>query len=416
MRIPDPSTPVVVLRCGLGALAIARYLGTLGVDVFGVDPDPRAPASLSRFLEGRLSSDLDPRNPERFREQLLAFGSTLGRRAILIPTTDHTAQFVADHADALAARYDFPRNDPDLVASLVSKQGMFEIARRCGVPTPATLFPRSAQDVEAFLDRVAFPLMLKGIDGARLQERTGTKMMVVRSATELMRAYAELDDPADPNLMLQEFIPGDDDQVFIFNGYFDAASRCLAGFTGHKIRQFPVHVGCASLGVCTSVPDVATMTTEFMARIGYRGVLDIGYRLDARDGLYKVLDVNPRVGQAYRLFVARNGLDSVRCLYLDLTGQPIPECVPREGRRWVIEDMDLISAHRYRQEKTLTLPAWIASFRRVEEFAWFHWRDPRPFFSMSRRLLGRARRWWRSRGAARGTRSVKRRRVATVPE
>ena len=77
--------------------------------------------------------------------------------------------------------------------------------------------------------------MVKAVDGARLQRRAGCKMVAVHSPGELLAAYEALEDPASPNLMLQEKIPGDDDQVFIFNGYFDEASRCRVGRSGGSL-------------------------------------------------------------------------------------------------------------------------------------------------------------------------------------
>jgi len=223
----------------------------------------------------------------------------------------------------------------------------------------------------------------------------------VQSSEELIKNYLRMEDPEMPNLMLQEYIPGDDDQIYIFNGYFDRGSRCLAGFTGHKIRQFPVHVGCASLGVCLWNEKVAQTTIRFMQAIGYQGILDIGYRFDPRDGQYKVLDANPRVGQAFRLFVAQNDMDVVKSLYLDLTGQEQFEIVPREGRRWLIEDFDLISTLHYFQEGTLSLRDWARSFKGVEEAAWFSWKDPRPFVKMLGDLLKRFTSWLLKRAGLR---------------
>jgi predicted ATP-grasp superfamily ATP-dependent carboligase len=124
---------------------------------------------------------------------------------------------------------------------------------------------------------------------------------------------------------------------------------------------------------------VAELTMRFMKAVGYKGVLDIGYRLDPRDGRYKVLDVNPRIGQAFRIFVGRDNEDVCRDLYLDLTGQPLQKSEPREGRRWLIEDFDIVSSWEYRGEGTLTLGGWLKSFRGLEECAWWWWRDPMPF-------------------------------------
>jgi D-aspartate ligase len=389
----DVSTPVVVVNCQLGGLAIMRALGRLGVPLYGVDANPRSPAMLSRYCRKRFLFGLDENRPMDFLDRLLDIGRRLGRPAILIPTSDETAQFVVDQAEPLSRQFIFPRNSPEMMGRLVSKKGMYEMALEHGVPTPVTLFPKSLEDVKALLPKVTFPVMLKGIYGNRLQTRTRKKMVIVHSSGELIENYSAMEDPEAPNLMFQEYIPGDDDQIYIFNGYFDRSSRCLAGFTGHKIRQFPVHVGCASLGVCRWNEDVAQTTIRFMQEIGYKGILDIGYRYDPRDGLYKVLDANPRVGQAFRLFVAKNDMDVVKSLYLDLTGQDQFSIVPREGRRWLIEDFDIISSLHYYQEGTLRPLQWLQSFKRVEEAAWFSWRDPLPFLVMAGRLLKRFASW-----------------------
>jgi predicted ATP-grasp superfamily ATP-dependent carboligase len=393
LQFRDVSTPVVVVNCKLGALAIMRSLGPLGVPLYGVDADPRSPAMQSRYCRERFRHRLEETRPEQFVERLLEVGRRVGRKAILIPTPDETAQFVVDHAEALCGSFVFPGNAPDMVRRLVSKKGMYEMALEHAVPTPVTLFPESLEDVKAFLPRVLFPVMLKGIHGHRLEARGQDKMVVVHSADELLAKYSAMEDPEMPNLMLQEYIPGDDDQIYIFNGYFDGSSRCLASFTGHKIRQFPVHVGCASLGVCRSNEEVAQTTIRFMQAIGYRGVLDIGYRYDPRDGKYKVLDANPRVGQAFRLFVAENDMDVVKSLYLDLTGQEQFAIVPREGRRWLIEDYDVISSLHYYREGTLRPLQWLRSFAGVEEGAWFSWRDPWPFLAMLGRFARKFASW-----------------------
>ena len=393
MSSVNVTTPVVVVVGQLGALAIMRSLGVLGVPLYGVDGDPAAPALQSRYCRESVVLPFDENAPKPYLDGLLGLGRRIGRRAILIPTSDETTQFVADHREALREHYVFQDNPPELIRSLASKREMFGLATQHGVPTPQTVFPRNVDDVEHYAATGRFPVMLKGIYGNRLAARTRKKMVIVHSRAELLAEYREMEDPDDPNLMLQEYIPGGDDQVYIFNGYFNRESDCLVGFTGHKIRQFPIHVGCASLGESRWNETVAQITTRFMKAVGYKGILDIGYRFDARDGQYKVLDINPRVGQAFRLFVAENNHDVARALYLDFTNQPQPPVVRREGRRWMIEDFDLISSLHYFQEGSLRPLQWLRSFSGVEERAWFSWKDPAPFLVMLRRLSGRLFKW-----------------------
>jgi D-aspartate ligase len=394
MKDFDTSIPVVVLNAKLAALGIMRSLGKKGVKVYAVDSDPKLPVFRSRYCSGRSILDLDG-SPPRVVSQLLKLGERIGGKAVLFWTSDETAVLCAQHFDELSKCYLMPRNDPDMVDKIQNKAGMYELALRHQVPVPQTEFPQSLADVQRAIPRMQFPVMVKAVIGSRMYARTGKKMELAHDAEELLRLYNELEDPDEPNVMLQEAIPGDDDQVYIFNGYFDANSSCLSPYTGHKIRQYPVHVGCASLGICRSNDEVSKLTQAFMKGLGYRGILDIGYRLDPRDGQYKVLDVNPRIGQAFRLFVGTGNEDVSRDMYLDLTGQPRERSRPREGRRWVIEDYDLISSYWYRNEGTLTAAEWLRSYRDVEEWAWWWWRDPVPFFVTMKRFLSSQipRRW-----------------------
>lgn len=383
LKFGDSSTPVVVLRSDShGGLNIMRSLGRLGVPVYNLDPNPWAPTFRSRYCRGRFVWDIEHRPADESLAYMAEVRRRIGRPCILVPTTDRTANFVADHAGTLAKSFVFPQQSPGLVRSLASKRDMFHLARRHGIPTPDAVFPASREDVLLFLERVRFPVMLKGIDGQRLWDRTGKKMFIVQSKEKLLELYDAAEDPHRPNLMLQEYIPGGDETVWMFNGYFNGASDCLVGFTGKKLRQCPVHTGSTSLGICLRNQVVEETTRRFMRVVGYRGILDIGYRYDARDDLYKVLDVNPRIGATFRLFVGENGIDVARALYLDLTGQEVVARPAAEGRKWVVEDLDLVSSYRYYREGSLSLAGWARSFRGVEEAAFICADDPLPVAAM----------------------------------
>ena len=383
LKIQDTSTPVVVLRSDShGGLNIMRSLGRLGVPVYNVDPNRWAPASASRYCRGKFLWDIEHRLGLESVEYLLQARRRIGRPCILIPTTDRTARFVANYAQALQEGYIFPKQSAELAETLSSKRGMFELARRHKIPTPDAVFPKSRQDVVDFLERVRFPIMVKGIDGQRLWDRTRKKMFIVRSQEELLACYEAAEDFENPNLMLQEYIPGGDDTVWMFNGYFNERSECLVGYTGKKIRQCPVYTGSTSLGICIHNESVRNLTISFMRALGYKGNLDIGYRYDARDGEYKVLDANPRIGASFRLFVGQNGMDVARALYLDLTGQPMISEPAKDGRKWVVEDHDLVSSFRYYRDGKLTIKHWVSSYHGVEEAAFLSKDDPLPILLM----------------------------------
>jgi D-aspartate ligase len=381
------SVPVVVIAPGYHGHGIARSLGRLGVPVYGVHADHRSPAARSRYWRENFYWDINKASPEESVDWLLGLTREIGSRSILIPTDDYSCIFVADHAVVLKEGFLFPNHPAGLARSLSSKQKMYYLCKKYSIPTPETVFPRSRDDVIEFLNETTFPVMLKGIDTVALFKRTGKRMVVVEDGESLLKHYDELETPEAPNLMLQEYIPGGSEMVWMFDGYFDDESNCLLGITGKKIRQYPAYSGVTSLGVCVANEVVERQTCDFMKAIGYRGILDLGYKYDVKTDQYKLLDVNPRIGTTFRLFVDTNGMDVARALYLDLTGQTFVTGEPREGRKWVVENFDLVSSPSYCRHGRIGIRGWIGSYRGVEEASWFARDDPAPFFSMGWRSL-----------------------------
>ena len=375
-------------------MGIVRSLGRLGVPVYGLNNDAASAAAKSRYCRKSFEWDIDAAPEAESVQFLLDLARKIGGRPLLVPTDDGNNGFLFRNCAALKPAYLFPDVSPELVFGLYSKKGMYFLAKQHGVPTPETVFPQSRADVFTFLPNAVFPVALKGIDSRLLHQRTGTRMLIVQNQRELLESYDRLEDPAQPNLMLQEYIPGEADSVWMFDGYFNARSDCLVAFTGQKLRQYPVYVGMTSLGICVGNDTVEKITREFLKALGYRGMVDMGYRYDARDGKYKLLDVNPRIGATFRLFVdPRNGMDILRACYLDMTGQPVPPATTCEGRKWVVEDNDLIAMRHYRSDGKLTFAEWLRSFRGVQEGAWFAWDDPLPFLTRGASFLRTFLRW-----------------------
>lgn len=135
LRINDTSTPVAVLRSDShGGLNIIRSLGRLGVPVYNVDPNPSAPAFWSRYCQGMFLWDIEHQPTDESLNYLCNVRRKIARPCILIPTTDRTAQFVADHSKTLAEDFIFPKQPDGLVHSLASKQEMYHLALRHNIP------------------------------------------------------------------------------------------------------------------------------------------------------------------------------------------------------------------------------------------------------------------------------------------
>jgi D-aspartate ligase len=238
--------------------------------------------------------------------------------------------------------------------------------------------------VIAFAERKGVPVVIKGVESWVPGTDISARLVVARTREQLLAEWDDMSEGERGNTMLQEYVPCGPESVWMFNGYFDASSTCLFGITGRKLHQSPPYSGVTSLGICLENDVVADATKRLAREVGYRGVIDIGFRYDERDGLYKLLDVNPRVGATFRLFVDRDtGMDVVRALYLDLTGQPVPAGRTPVGRKWLLDPWDVKSCLTYRRDGRLTLRGWARAYRGVEELAWLAKDDPLPFLALA---------------------------------
>ncbi len=383
-----------------GGIGVVRTLGRMGVAVHAIHDDRGVPAARSRYLREVLEWDFDTAAEGDSLEFVLEAGRRIGGRPVLLAADDTAQAFVAAHAETLHEAFTFPRQPQGLTERLYSKRGLHDLCLEHGVPTPRTEFPETRDQARAAIERAAFPVVLKPIDKVRFQRRNGVPMFIARDGREALEAYERFEDPEEPNIMLQEYIPGEGGSVWVFTGYFNRDSELVFGAGGRKLRQYPVHVGTTCFGDVRSNPQVEATTARLVEALGYHGVFDCGYHYDSRDGTYKLLDAHPRVGSNFRQCVGLDGLDVVRAMYLDLTGQPVPRDVPAEGRVWWVEDYDLAAAFDAWREGGLSLRRWVASLRRVDEPAWFDRDDPAPFRAMClskagairRRLTGEGRR------------------------
>lgn len=378
----DTSVPVVVLyRGGNGALAIARTLGRLGVAMYLVTKKGASPVEHSRYWAKRFWWDFSAPAVESV-QFLLRVAREIGNRPIVLTLSDWAAVFIEKNAEALAACYRFPQSSAGAVHALSDKWQMFLLARHYGIPTPDAVYPRTREELVRYLQAACFPIVLKAADPFAPYVPA---MQILHNARDVLERFDRDCAQGAPNAILQQYIPGTEEDVWMCNAYFSRGSVCVGAFTGKKLRQVSA-TGIASLGICLPNETVEKDTITLMQAVGYEGPLDVGFRYDARDGAYKLLDVNPRVGGAFRLFRATNGMDVVRLCYLDLTGQPAPQCAPSIGRKWMLEE-DFFSALSAARKGKLTLKQWLKSWRGVRETHWFAGDDPAPGFAWLWRML-----------------------------
>jgi predicted ATP-grasp superfamily ATP-dependent carboligase len=382
----DRTVPVVVFKVGgnrmhHGILGIIRSLGRLEVPVYTAVDTGGPPASTSRYLAGSFFRETRDADSSALLNHLAEIGEKLGRRAILLPTNDFTAAFVAEHSGELEKWFIFPRVPRELPRQLSNKKYLSLLCRHLRMPCPKAVFPNSEQDVQSFIDNAIFPVVVKAAESHRLPMNVPSTA-IAQNPDQLLTMYRQAACPQSPNLLFQEYIPQSCSEDWIFHGYCNLQTNCFIAFTGRKLRSYPPFAGITTLGIAIWNESLSRQATQLLKAITYCGIVDLDFRFDRRDGQYKLLDFNPRIGANFRMFENQAGVDVARALHLDLTGRRVPLSPLVEGRKFIVEPHDLLASIEYNRRGSLAVRAWWRSIRGSRELAWFYWRDPVPFLVM----------------------------------
>ncbi|MFJ2395979.1 MULTISPECIES: ATP-grasp domain-containing protein [unclassified Streptomyces] len=386
----DRDVPGLIVKFGdyplhHGGVGAIRSLGRLGIPMYAITEDRYTPAAASRYLRRAFVwPTTGTEEPERLVEGLLRIGRRIGRPTVLVPTDEEAAVLIAEHQEALAERFLFPRVDAKLPRRLASKQGLHELCVEHGIPSPAAAFPQSYEEIERFAASARFPLVAKNREAFVRRSRPAVNGTTRIATREGLLALAR-DWGGHPGVILQEYLPREEAEDWIVHAYFDADSTPLAMFTGVKVRSWPPHAGMTANAYVVDNPELADLAARFIKQIGFSGVIDLDLRFDRRDGQYKLLDFNPRMGAQFRLFENESGIDVVRAMHLDLTGRTVPEGEQRAGHRYIVENIDLPALLAYRRSGYTTPHA--PTRASGTELAWLAGDDLRPFFTMLARFV-----------------------------
>ena len=319
--------PAVVVDVGwVNGLAAIRSLGRAGVRVYAVDHRRSALGFRSRYAKPLVSPD--PQDEDAFVSFLE--GLELDAPAPIFPTHDEPLNAIARAGDRLGKRFLFPFPGWEVLSRIQSKRSQLEAATKAGIPVPrwATESPAA--------DELGYPVLVKPSSTEGFKRRFGRQAFRCENADEVERAFAEAEE-YEP--LVQELIPGGDDELYTLGSYLSSEGEPLGLFCGRKLRQTPPGVGTCRVGEAVWVEEVVDQGLRLLQELGHTGLSQVEFKRDPRDGRFKLMEINPRLWQWHGL-AAACGVDLPVIAYRDLTGETVePASMNGSGKRWAISVM-----------------------------------------------------------------------------
>jgi predicted ATP-grasp superfamily ATP-dependent carboligase len=207
----------------------------------------------------------------------------------------------------------------------------------------------------------------------------GRKLVEVSGAEELVSWWRRLRDWG-TGCVLQEVISGPESNIFVAGVYVDSQLQVRSLFTARKSRQYPPWYGSGSYMEACWSEEIASLSSDLLVKLGYRGIAGTEYKWDVRDERWKLIEVNPRPTLWFSLTRAA-GVDVIWDAYSDLIGNPNPVHVNCQDDqiRWQLLVRDLVSGWYFLRRRELSLREFLRTVidPRKKDYAILSSRDPR---------------------------------------
>lgn len=390
MRTNDTDVPAVILSGNLDkpagkrsmneiALALTRSLGRRGVRVFRFHPDRSLVDLASRYCTHVVCPNLYD-DPAGLVESLIAFSTGSGTRPVLFPASDGAAQFIADQEQALKDHFIFSSPDAVCIGKTQHKRELIEIAGSLGIPVPETYFPTDLSELADIAHRVSYPLIVKPVYSPDWKRPAITsvfgrvKALKVFGPQQLVEQCGTLIS-LKSTFMIQEIVPGPDENLITFLGYVSHDGQVLAGCVRKKLRQFPPAFGYCCLTESVNDPEIFDLSVKLLRSLDYRGIGCVEFKRDPRDGKPKLIEINTRAVRTSMLAIAA-GVDFPRIAYQDCVrpGTVEPALGGKVPVRWVHLRDEIWAASRLILHGELSFIEWVKGFLGkpivVAEFSW----------------------------------------------
>ena len=304
-------------------LAAVRSLGQKGVHVTVGERTFLNTSFFSKYCTKRLVYPSPRLAPNQFIEFFL---NEIERNQYdcLFPMEEETLLLLVKyHSDI--SRYTYLLSpDEKKIEFTRDKRNLMQFAETHGIPTPKTfqIAPESFEvqgsraksnkvenrstsgglmDLARVVDEIPIPAVIK----PRISSGS-LGIVYVKKREDLLPSYQRVHKQF-PFPIVQEWIP-DGGGIYGLSALFDEASNVKAAFVHKKLRMFPVQGGPSTLGEGVEHPQIMELGLSLLQSLNWVGVGMAEFKVDPRDGIPKLMEVNPRFWGSLQLAIV-SGVD-----------------------------------------------------------------------------------------------------------
>jgi biotin carboxylase len=199
-----------------------------------------------------------------------------------------------------------PVPDYDVVVIPLDKYRTIQAAQTTGFPCPKTFLLDGEKDLKSMAAELGFPLVLKHRFTA-----AGRGFEMARDWPELAERVKRF--KGKNTYMIQEYIAGREQQNMFLS--FDREGSLKMAVSSENVRSFyRLHVNFPLASRDLGPHPYLHQATALANKIGWWGGMTIQMKVDPRDAVPKLMEINPRIGEGRWQLVAAGMNEPLLCL------------------------------------------------------------------------------------------------------
>lgn len=281
------------------------------------------------------------------------------KKILVIGCGDNYVKSITQNKENFLNNVVVPYADFEMLNTLMDKEKFYLLCDKHGIEYPKT-FVCTMENKDDFDLPFSAPYILKPANGVMYfaNRFEGQKKVFKLESGDKLRDTVDkiYKSGYTDNLIIQEFIPGDDTYMRVLTNYSDRQGRVKLMALGHVLLEehTPYGIGNHAVIINEYNEELMLKFKSFLEDMGFTGFSNFDIKLDSRDGKFKVFEINTRQGRS-NFYVTGSGYniasyfvdDFIKCV-------PIEERLVKNERLWMVVPyyvaMKYISDSKYRDE------------------------------------------------------------------
>lgn len=248
------------------------------------------------------------------------------KKIVLVSTNETYAEYISANKKKLNKQFVYNYPSVEVIKSLTNKETFYKTYENSCLKFPKTIYFDCSK--ESKIPKMTYPIVLKPANVVmynHLRFEGKNKIYKLNNEEEVKNTLNLIKNGGyTDKLILQEFIPGDDsnlfDSVVYVNtkGHVEFISFAQIGLQ-ERTKSMVGNAAVLMNGFNTTKGDVDNQVEDikkFMENIGYTGFAEVDMKYDCRDNTFKVLEINARQGRC-SYYVTPLGKNLVQVLIED---------------------------------------------------------------------------------------------------